>query len=188
LMNKVGLSGDGDEGKPGRLTVADPFPAGDPVLDAALGIVAAHQGKKPDTAIKPLSKKLRQGLYERLAASGVVRADQGRIFGVLPAHRWPAQDSRHETKVRELLTQTLARQAIPDARSAALIGLLHALRCEHKIVDPAGCGLSKRQLKARAEEIAKGDWVSGAVRKVIDETTAAVAAIAAAAAVSTGAG
>jgi hypothetical protein len=41
---------------------------------------------------------------------------------------------------------------------------------------PRPYGLSRRQLAARAEEIAQGDWASGAVRKAIDEMNAAVIA------------
>jgi Golgi phosphoprotein 3 (GPP34) len=43
LMGKVDLSGAGDAGKPGRIIVRDPSPTGDAVLDAALGILVAHQ-------------------------------------------------------------------------------------------------------------------------------------------------
>jgi Golgi phosphoprotein 3 (GPP34) len=65
------------------------------------------------------------------------------------------------------------QQDAPDARTAALIALLHALRCEHKIIDPRRYRLSKRQLRARAAEIAEGDWASEAVRKVIRDMTSA---------------
>ena len=51
--------------------------------------------------------------------------------------------------MRLLLTQVLVQQQAPDARSAALIALVHALRCEHQIVDPRPYRLSKRQLGAR---------------------------------------
>jgi len=176
LLNKVGLSGEQDQGRPGRITVRDPSPPGDAVLDAALQVVGAHQGRKPSTVIRPLSKNLRQTLYQRLADSGVVRAERGRILGIFPDHRWPAQDASHEMEVRRLVTQALVQQVAPDARTAALIALLHALKCEHKIVDPGQYGLSRRELGARAEEIAKGNWVSEAVRKAIEETTAAVLA------------
>ena len=64
-----------------------------------------------------------------------------------------------------------------EARSGALISLLHALRCEHKVVDADEHGLSKRELRKRAGEIATGSWASEAVRKAIDDTTAALAAI-----------
>lgn len=183
LMNKVDLSGEGGEGKPGRIIVRDPSPTGDEVLDAALEIVIAHQGKKPSGVIRPLGKNLRQTLYLRLAGTGVVRAEEGKIMGIFPVHRWPAQDASHEAEVRRLLTEALVQSAVPDTRSAALIALVHALRSEHKIVDPRQCGLSKRQLRARAEEIARGNWPSEAVRKAIDEMIAAVVAAISAAAV-----
>jgi hypothetical protein len=186
LLNKVDLSGEGEAGQAGRVVVRDSSPAGDEVLDAALQILSARQGSKPSAVIRPLSKNLRHRLYERLAASGVLRAGQDRILGIFPAHTWPTQDAHHEAQVRLQLTQALVQQQVPDARSAALIALVHALRCEHKIVDPGPYGLSKRQLRARAEEIAKGSWASEAVRTAITEIIAAVAATTAAAAVAGG--
>jgi Golgi phosphoprotein 3 (GPP34) len=182
LMGKVDLTGEADAGKPGRLVVRDPSPAGDPVLDAALEIVIAQQGKKPSAVIRPLGKNLRQILHGRLAASGVLRAEQARILGIFPAHRWPALDTSHEEQTRRQLAGALSGQADPDSRIAALIALLHALKCEHKAVDPRQCGLSRRQLRTRAEEIAKGSWASAAVSRVIEETIAAVTAAASAAA------
>jgi len=181
LMNKVDLSGETDQGKPGRIIVRDPSPIGDAVLDAALEIVIAHAGKKPSAVITPLGKNLRRALYERLAGRGLVRAEQGSILGVFQTRRWPALDSRHEEEVRGPMTRALLRQAEPDTRSAALIALVHALRCEHKIVDPRHYDLSRRQLRARAEEIARGSWAAQAVRKTIDEMIAAVVAAASAA-------
>jgi hypothetical protein len=188
LLNKVDLSGEGEAGKAGRIVVRDPSPAGDEVLNEALQILIARQGSRPSAVIRPLSKNLRQRLYERLAASGVLRAGQGRILGIFPAHTWRARDSHHEAQVRLQLTQALVRQQAPEARSAALIALVHALRCEHQIVDPRPYGLSKRQLRARAEEIANGSWAPEAVRTAITEIIAAVAATTAAAAAAGGSG
>ena len=172
LRNKVGLTGEQDQGKPGRIIVRDPSTAGDAILDAALEIVIAHQGKRPSIVIRPLSKNLRRMLYERLAEGGMVRAERGRILGVFPARRWPAQDASHEAEVRRLVTQALVQQVAPDTRTAALIALVHAIRCVDKIVDPGQHGLSKRELRARAEEIAEGNWASTAVRKAIEEMMA----------------
>jgi hypothetical protein len=190
LLSKVDLSGEGDQGRSGRIMVRDQSPTGDGVLDAALEVVASHRGKKPVAVIRPLSKNLRQILYGRLAASGVVRAEEGRILGLFPTRRWPAQDLRREAETRQLIVGALTQRTAPDARTSALIALLHALKCEHKVVDPRACGLSTRQLRERAAEIAKGDWASEAVRKAIDEMMAAILAAttaAAAAAASSGA-
>jgi len=169
LMGKVDLTREADDGKPGRLIVCDPSPAGDAVLDAALAIVMAHQGKKPSAVIKPLGKNQRQTLHGRLAGSGVLRAEQARILGIFPAHRWPALDTSHEEQLRQQLAGALTGQAAPDSRAAALIALLYALKCEHKVIDPRQYGSSRRQLRARAEEIAMDSWVSAALRQVIAE-------------------
>jgi Golgi phosphoprotein 3 GPP34 len=176
LVNKVGLSGGHDGGKPGRIVVWDPAPTGDAVLDAALAIIIAHQGRKPAALIQPLGKNLRRALYERLAGRGLLRAGRDRILGLLPAHRWPAEDSRHEAHLRQQLVQALVQQQAPDERTAALIALLHALRCEHKIIKPGDYGLSRRELRSRAEQIVTASWASEAVRRAIQEMSAAVTA------------
>jgi len=75
-------------------------------------------------------------LYQRLAGSGMIRPGPGRTLGIFPTRTWPAHDARHEEQVRQLVTQALVQQTPPDGRTAALIALLHALRCEHKIIDP----------------------------------------------------
>lgn len=62
LMNRVDLTRKADGVKAGRIVVRDPVPADDPVLRAALEILASHQGKKPSAAISPLSKNLRHVL------------------------------------------------------------------------------------------------------------------------------
>ncbi len=176
LMGKAGLSGDGDPGKPGRIIVRDPVPPADEVLARALQILADHQGDKPQAVITPLGKNLRTVLYGRLTGSGVRRAEHGRILGIFPTHTWPTQDGQHEARVRQLITEVLVQGAVPDQRIAALIALLHALHREDKVVDPQQNGMSKKELRARAEQIAEGDWASEAVRKAIEQMMAAVIA------------
>ena len=187
LLGKVDITGEQDQGKPGRIIVRDPAPPEDDVLDAALETLAARQGSKPSAVIGPLGKNLRPVLYERLAAAGVLRAERGRALGIFPTRTWPTQDPGHEAEVRQLVTQALVQPGEPDERTAALIALLHALRCEHKVVDPKPYQLSRRQLRARAAEVAQGNWASEAVRKAIDEMMAAVAAAVAASAAATAA-
>src|SRR5215813_8365693 len=188
LLGKVDVAGEQDPGKPGRIIVRDPSPPGDEVLDAALQTLSARQGSKPSAVIRPLGKNLRPVLYQRLAASGVLRSEHGRALGIFPTRTWPTQDPSHEAEMRQLVTQALTQPTAPDERTAALIALLHALRCEHKIVDLRSFQLSRRQLRARAAEIAQGNWASGAVRKSIDEMIVAVTvAVAAAGAAATAA-
>ena len=143
LLGKVDVAGEQDPGKPGRIIVRDPSPPGDEVLDAALRTLVARQGSKPSAVIRPLGKNLRPVLYQRLAASGVLRAGRGRALGIFPTRTWPAQDPSHEAEMRQLVTQALVQPSAPDERTAALIALLHALKCEHKVVDPRPYQLSR---------------------------------------------
>jgi hypothetical protein len=175
MMGRVGLSDATDPGRPGRIIVRDRSPVGDDVLDAALGTLIKRAGGKPYSVIRPLGKNLRPVLYARLARAGAVRPERGRTLGIFPVRTWPAEDAQHEEQVRELVAQALAQRAAPDTRTAALIALLHAFRCEHKIVDPRPYHLSRRQLSARAAEISDGSWASDAVRKVIRDMVSAAA-------------
>ena len=177
LLGEVDVSGEQDQGRRGRIIVRDPSPPGDEVLDAALQTLVKRQGRKPSAVIRPLGKKLRRVLYQRLAARGVLRAERRRVLGIFPTRTWPAQDPSRKAEVRQQMTRALAGTAAPDERTAALIALLHALKCEHKVVDPRSYQLSRRQLRKRAAEIAQGNWASEAVRKAINEETAAGAMV-----------
>jgi hypothetical protein len=175
-----------DEGKAGRLVVRDASPTGDGLLDEALATVGRHAGRKPAAAVGPLGKKLRQRLYDRLVERGVLRADEGRVLGIFPTRSWPTADAAHEARLRSLVDSAVVQGTTPDARTAAVISLLHAVGAVPKVVDPKRHGVPKRQVQARAKEIAEGDWGSAAVRTAISEmmaaTTAAVTAATAAAA------
>lgn len=95
---------------------------------------------------------------------------------MFPVRRWPAQDASHEVEVRRLVAQALVQREAPDTRTGALIALVHAVGCVDKVVDPRHYGLSRRELRARAKEIAEGNWASEAVRTTIEEMMAAIIA------------
>jgi hypothetical protein len=171
---ELSLSGRVDIDDRKRLRVLDPSTPDDELLARALKVVRRREGKKPSSVIGELGKRLRGELYDRLTAAGILRAEQGRILGLFPTHRWPSASADHETAVRRALTSALVHGLTPDPRDAALVSLLHALRATHKVVDPKEHGLRRRDLDRRAKELAEGGWASKAVRQAIDEMTAAV--------------
>ena len=175
LEGRVDLTGEG-EGRQGRLVVRDATRFSDPLLDEALDLVASLEGKKPDAAVGPLGKKLRDRLYARLVEQGVLRSERGAVLGIFPTQKWPAADAAHERQLRAGLEQALLTGLQPPERVAALVSLLRALRTVHKVVRPKDHGLSKRDLERRAKEIAEGDWGSAAVRKAVDAMAAATMA------------
>jgi hypothetical protein len=188
LMDRVDVAGTGERMGKGRLVVTDANPTGDRLLDEALAIVEQNEGKKPQNVVARLGKRARVRLYERLAQGGVLRAEEDRVLGIFPTHRWPAADAAHERSVRAGLGTALGAGTTADARTGALISLLHALNVAHKVMDPSSVGLSKKELNANAKRIAEGDWAAKAVRQTIESTNAAIIAAASSAVVLGGGG
>lgn len=170
MMGKVGIAGPGEQVKEGRLVVLDPAPAGDDVLDHAQAELADDEGKKPKNLLGGLRKGLRQQLLQRLADRGLVRQEEGKILGLFPTTRWPADDAEHEAGVRDRLHAVLAAGAEPDQRTAALVSLLLAVDAVAKVVPTD----DRRTTKQRAKHIAEGEWAGAAVRKAVQEVNAAV--------------
>jgi hypothetical protein len=172
LTQRVDIAGPDERVREGRLIVRDASPTGDSVLDDALATVGHKEGKKPQSVVAAVGKRTRVRLYERLAEAGLLRPEEGRILGIFPTHRWPAEHTGHEAAVRAALATALRHDVTTDARTRELVSLLLALKAVHKAVAPESVGLSKRKLNASAKRIAEGDWVGKAVRSAIDMDTA----------------
>ena len=188
LLQRVDLAGPDERVKERRLIVRDASATGDEMLDEALATVGRKEGKKPQSVVAALGKRTRVRLYARLAAAGLLRAEEGRILGIFPTRRWPAEHTAYEKEVRASLVTALRHGETTDPRTRALVSLLHALKAAHKAVAPDSVGLSKPELKANAKRIAEGDWVGKAVRSAIDTQTAIIASSAAASSSSHGGG
>ncbi len=184
-QGRVEVAGPGEPVKAGRLVIRDPNATGDPVLDAALGSIAASQPRKPDSMLGQLKKGLVDELRRRLAARGILRFEEGRILGIFPTNRWPAADSSHENLVRRALHDVLVTGRTATGTEAGLVAILLAVDKVHVVVGETG--LTRRDLKARAKAVAAGGFASEAVRKAIEAVNAAVTASIMAAAVAGGA-
>jgi hypothetical protein len=174
LVTRGRITADGD-GARARLTVADAAPTGDALLDTALARL--DKPLKAQKAVERLARGTRTPTLERLVERGLVRRERSRILGVLPVTTWPPLDARPRAELRGRVAAVLLDGAQPDQHLALLISLVHAVKAEHKIVDG-----SRRQLRARAAEVADGEWAGKAVRKAIQAVEAGVAAAVAGAA------
>ncbi|PRX47287.1 Golgi phosphoprotein 3 GPP34 [Prauserella shujinwangii] len=173
MQGRVDVSDGTGEEKAGRLVVLDETPTGTPVLDDALGGLAGLAGRKPKDVIGPLARDdLRGRLLDGLADRGVLRREEGRILGLFPTTRWPAEDSGHEAAVRDGLRRVLVDGERPDERMGALIALLVGMGVVRRVVD----GPDPKAVERRAKEIAEGNWAGDAMRRAVDEMTAAVMA------------
>ena len=158
----------------GRMLVVDRERIPDRLLDQALATVDRNYGRTPQDAVAVLAKGLRRRLYDRLTRAGLVHEESGRILGVVPRHRWPAVDTAHENAVRADLGEALRAGTTDDARTGALIALLHAL--DARVIDANHVGMTPAQLEENIEQIAEGDWASDAVKAAIRQMLAAIIA------------
>lgn len=186
LAHRVEVDDSDGGNRHGRVVVRDGSLIGDHVLDEALATVTRKEGKNPQSVVTALARGTRARLYGRLVDAGVLRAENGRVLGIIPGRRWPSHDVDHEKGVRRELVAALRRGAAYDVRTGSLIALLSALRVVHTVVDPVEVGLSKRELEERASRIAAGDWAADAVRSAIESLMAAIIAASASAAVAAG--
>jgi hypothetical protein len=164
---------------PGRprkaaVVVVDSRPVEDELLDGALRQV--DRRRKPAHQLVPvLNKGLRERLIARGERSGSLRAERGRVLGLIPVERWPAADSTRRRDVLQRLSDVLVRGASPDPRTSALVALLASIKAAHVVVGP----LPRAERKAvdrRASEIGEGAWAADAVQKAVAAVQAAVAA------------
>jgi Golgi phosphoprotein 3 (GPP34) len=178
------LAADG-QGARARLSVTDFSPTRDSLLDAALTKLGDRQPVRAQKAVELLARKTREPVLERLVERGLMRRERTRLLGFLPATRWPAVDTAAAMTLRKRVAEVLRDGAAADQHIALLISLLHAVKAEHKVVDGP-----RRELRARAEQVAQGDWAGPAVRKAVQavQTSVAVAVAASTTAASSSGG
>lgn len=160
-----------------KVVVTDPAPLGDPELDATLARIADQgRDRKPEWWVYKLhSSKLRDRLLTRLAESGVLTHERGKVMGIFPVNRWPEADGRVEAEVRQRVASALGG-ADPDERTAVLIAVLHAAKLDRKAFPGAS--------KERVKEITEGAWAGEAVAKTIASINAVIMTAATTAAIS----
>ena len=146
---------------------------GDPVLTAAWATVGEKE-RSAQGLVEKLGKGLDETLCDRLAERGILERRDDKVLGLFPRTRWPARDSSHEDAVRRALTTVLVDGNEPDPRTGALVALLYAVDRAHKTVPHDG--VTDREVKKRAKEVAEGQWAAKAVKDAIAAATAATMA------------
>ena len=96
------------------------------------------------------------------------------MLGLVTRTRWPSRDPSRKEAIRRGLVVILVQGGRPDARSAALIGLLLAVHRLHRTVSHPDA--SARSVKKRAKEVAEENWASPTIKDAVAVATAATAA------------
>lgn len=94
------------------------------------------------------------------------------MLGIFPTTSYVIQDHEAISNIRDAVGNVALGNREPDERTGALISLLYAVKAVHKVFDG-----DRRELNARAKEIAAGNWAGAAVKKAMEAVQAAVMAM-----------
>ncbi len=157
-----------------RLTILDPSPTGDPLLDPWLALIAAenkvHSVAYWLSVLSDRRAEIESPALDRLLARGILRRQDKKILWVIGLRRYPTIDGHERTEVRTRLGQLILGEDLPDPRDAMLISLLRGCHLTDHIFD--GPEFTTRE--PRLATLAKMDLVG---REVATATSAAIIAL-----------
>ncbi|OEV11279.1 GOLPH3/VPS74 family protein [Streptomyces nanshensis] len=168
--NETGLTGVKVRAGTGR-------PPSDPLLRGAYDTVAARV-RGVHSLLAEVGTGLRTPVLDRLVKRGTVRRRSTKWLGFIPSTSLTIADTAHKKALVGQVRAVLLDGAEPDARTAALAGLLSAsgtLPSLHRSIPWSGA------LYKRAKELEQGSWGAEAVNAAVLRTMAAIAAGSAAA-------
>lgn len=146
----------------------------DPQLQEALD---RSVGRRPKDAIARIgggqtwtdrAGDLNDATAAQLEADGHVRLVETKRLGLIPGRTMMVQDGSR-AQALERVEQAMSSGMPPDAPTAALVTIAHGVGLLPKLVPQ----LSKKQVKACAEQIASQGWAADAIRNAINEVQAA---------------
>ena len=155
-----------EEAKDPAVTVVDDSTTGQQVLDAALTRLRELDGKKLSRIVTDGKLKLEEPVARSLADRGVVDIEEKRKWGFVPA-KYPVRDPEPERRVRERLQAVLAG-GTPTVPDATLLAIIQGLELAPKVLAEEKGGLSRRELKARIEEVTTEATAGLAVGKAVE--------------------
>lgn len=161
-----------------KLTVLDPTPTGDPLLDPWLALIAAEKISHPVahwlSVLADRQQEIEQPALDRLISRGILQRQDKKILWVIGLRRYPTVDGHERTEVRTRLGRLILGEDIPDPRDAILISLLSGCRLTDKIfTGPEFTSRSKR-LETLAKMDLVGREVAAATTEAIDALTGAM--------------
>jgi hypothetical protein len=174
VLAELALAGRIDS-DPQRLYVVNPAPTNDPVLDAALAQIAAAPTPQDSRywieTLAAGAATIREQLFARLVAHGVLRSEESRFLWVFPERRYPAVSGKEEREVKARLLGVIFNDEIPEPRDALLIGIARAANLFSLI-------LSSEQLDSaqkRIDQVADLEELNRSLAAAVQEILAQIA-------------
>ena len=145
-----------------RIYIVSAEPTGHPVLDRALEILPAKDGKRFSSLVSWGKLNPTRHIAESLEVAGVVRIH--------------TLDPVPERQLRARIDAALRGVQPPTASDVALLSILQALSVAPTVLPQQETGLSRRELKRRIKELAGESPVGRAVQRAVEAVTMAIIA------------
>jgi hypothetical protein len=167
------LTAEGDKAK-ARISVADPTPTGDALLDECLDRVTTDP--KHRKALHWITrfaaiKRLKHRTAERLVDRHVLRSEQDKVLFVFGRTRYPEADSRPERELtHRIKTVVLGSSATVEPRTVALVALAKYTGLLTRILDRR----TIRENEERISALISGNIAAQSARQAIEALQAAI--------------
>ena len=158
-----------------RIYIVSSEPTGHPVLDRALEILPAKDGKRFSSLVAWGKLNPTRHIAESLEMAGVVRIHTGGLFGSLNPS-YPTLDPVPERQLRARIDGALRGVQPPTGADIALLSILQALGVAQGVLPQQETGLSRGELKRRIKELAGESPVGRAVQRAVEAVTMAIIA------------
>lgn len=170
----------------GGIRLLDTTATGQALLDEAMVRLGQQAGRKPKPAIQKTGRGMARLAYEQLARAELVAPQEHGAMGLRLWTSWRPLDQGRTARLRAELVDVLAGRREADLRSGTLISLLRATeQLGRGLPKEDRGGLTMREIRQAAKEVARGRWASEAVAKAVADINAVLLTTIAASGVAT---
>ncbi|MGQ9365288.1 anti-sigma factor antagonist [Azospirillum sp. ST 5-10] len=159
-----------------RMSVVDPRPTGEPLLDGVLARLAGQGAHAPADWINDVAEQgnaLRAAALARLVERGIVKKQEGRFLWIFRDRRYPVVDGREQREVRARLRALLLGDDIPDPRDVVLVGLVDLSGLFATVLDAQ----EQRQAQPRIAQLKKMDLIGQQVDRAVASIEMAISSV-----------
>ena len=156
------------------VSVLDPTPVGDDVLDQSLDLIAsAKKTRRVAHWVRRLSKSAKliwRDALRKLCQRGILERRESKFLGLVPVRRYHVKDGRTDQMIRERLTEAARGPSPPAGQDFSVVILLESSGHLRRL-------LPKKDLKAarkRVRQISRSNLAARAVTAEIRKTNAAM--------------
>ena len=152
-----------------KVTVIDPSPTGEEILDPTLAELAAapesHDARYWVEEISSGGEAIKEKALDHLVRRGILQLVDQKILWVFETRRYPMVDCREEKEVRQRILEVVLGEMTPEARDVVLICLADACSIFESILSPE----QLERVAGRIAEIRHLNLIGEAVATAVEQ-------------------